>query len=199
MTATTKAMMNTIIPGPLIRSMENPPLAGLDADGLERGYPEIAWLHCLKPGPRPAPLPPRANGALPPPSEREPYFRNSLRSRAGGEQHAQDDHHQVVADVDGGGRAEHPHADLAQQLHPVPQRHGLDQPLDVLRVHAERVERGAEQEHRQHHEVDPVHLLEGLQEAGDAHPEAGEAEGDQHRGRNHQDGPWRGDAGPSRP
>ena len=28
MTATTKAMMNTIIPGPLMRNMENPPLAG---------------------------------------------------------------------------------------------------------------------------------------------------------------------------
>ena len=32
MTATTKAMTKTIIPGPLIRSMEKPPLAGLDAE-----------------------------------------------------------------------------------------------------------------------------------------------------------------------
>ena len=54
-------------------------------------------------------------------------------------------------------------------------------------VDRDRVERRREQEHRQHDEGDPVHLLERLHVARDRHAEAREAEGDeQHRRQREQ-------------
>src|SRR5688500_15235004 len=203
MTATRKAVIRTRRPGPLMRN--NPPRAGLEEDlelprdcmqllsQTQRGAPERFHRRRTPAGPQPtAGQPPAGQPTVGHPSAKQ-LLQEQAPEPAGGQHQSEHDHHQVVADVDGRGRREGAGADLAQQLHAVPQGHGLDEPLDELRVDAERVERGAEQEHGQHDEVDPVHLLEGLHEARQAHAEAGEAEGDQHRRGDHQQRPGSGD------
>ena len=69
----------------------------------------------------------------------------------------------------------------------MPEREHLDQPLNRLRVDTQGVEGRREKEHGQHHEVDPVHLLECLHIAGDRHSEAREPEGDEQYRRDCED------------
>ena len=60
-TATVNAMMKTIIPGPLMRNMENRPVAVVDVDAE---LPRDCMSPLSQTGRPPAALPPGANGTL---------------------------------------------------------------------------------------------------------------------------------------
>ena len=128
-TATRKAMSTTVMPSAPIRK----PLKGLLAEadeGTDDGESPRDRMHPLSQTPHGEPL------ASTPGEQPAPLFQEELAQPSGRERDAESDHHKVVGHMYCRGRAERANADLPEEFHAVPERHRLDEPLDVLRIDA---------------------------------------------------------------